>query len=452
MWRERAAVFAYLVMESLIWFVLAAVCAAGAGSAGPAYLTFLIAMAAGYGLVRALVMFDADPRALVLAGCLLTLAGLQLLLHVQQHPGGNPLSLVWLGRLIAEPEGYLATRWPEAWGVFFAAAAWLRAAFVAQKRFTYARVMTSFSLGVAVLLLLLLLGQGGGAEGAINGAAVPFFVAGLTAIALVQLQRAGQSEREFLRGPWLAVMLATVGSLALVSLLTGLFPLGALNRLLAPVGELALLILDAIIYLIAFPIGWLLAKLLSALLGGRHIEMPKPANVASQAADQAQNAGHHGPVAAFFLVLFKFAALVLLAALIGYVIYRVFRRLRRPEPAADEVRESLGSAGRFGDELNALMQGLLGRFRRRPAQAEPSLSPGLLRVRRLYLRALDRSEEIGVPRPLAATPSEFSPALAGALQTETARTLSDRFAAARYGRIEPTAAELATLERELDGK
>lgn len=449
MWRARAAVFAYLAMESLIWFVLAAVCAAGAGGSGPWYPTLLLAMLAGYGLVRGLLKFDADPRVLVLAGCVLTLTGLQLLLRIQESPGGNPLSLVWLSRLVADPEGYLATRWPEGWGVFFTAVGWLRAAFLAQKRFTYARVMTGFCAGVATLLVLLLLGQGGGAGGAINGAAAPFFVAGLSAIALVQLQRAGQDDRELLRGPWLVVMLATLAALSLVSLLSGILPLRSLNRLLAPVGNLALLVLDAVIYVIAFPIGWLLAKVLTLLLHGRRVEMPKPENVATQAADKAQNVGQHGPVAAFFLLIFKVVALLLLAALVCYVIYRVFRRLRRPPPADDEVRESVGSAGRFGDELGALMQGLLGRFRRRVGAAEPSLPPGLLRVRRLYLRALARSEEIGVTRPAAATPAEFSPTLASVLQTEAARTLSDRFAEARYGRIEPPADELARLEREL---
>ena len=448
MWHERIATVCLLVMESLVWFVLAAVMAGGAGGAGPAYITVLLAVLGGFWLARGLQRFDLQPKTLAMIGGVLSLIALTVLLNLQYNPGGSPLSLGWLTGFVAAPDEYLRPRWPATWGVLFVAAAWARAVQVAHQELRYRLALGSFSVGLGVIVVTLLLGQASRVEDAINNAALPFFIAGLLTLALVHLHRAGPRAAEIVRGPWLPVMIGTIVGLVVVSAAIGLFPLDLLNRLLAPLGVLALLILDVVILLIALPIGWLVGQLLKLIYGPDGPTPPEPNRLASETAERFQQ-GDPPAVIAFFLLVFKLLFLLLLAALVAYVVYRVFRRLRRPASAEVEVRESVYREGGLSEDLGALTRGLLGRFRRADTAREPALPPPILRLRRLYLRVLDDAAARGTARPPAATPHEFAPELARTFGTPAPARLSDRFAAARYGRVEPSADELRALEREL---
>lgn len=449
MTRERIAILSFLVMESLAWYLLAVVLASGAGGDAPAYPTVLLAMVGGFLLTRALQRVDVSATAQIAMGVTISLLTLLVLLNLQYNPGGSPVSLAWLGGFLAEPDRYLAPRWPQTWGVLVVVACWFRAVQVAQWDFSYAQVLTTFSTGLGVFIIAVLFSQSTRAETAINAAALSFFVIGLFTLALIQIRRADGTDRAFIRGPWLGVTVGVVAGLALVSVAIGFFPIDLLYRVLAPVGRLTLAVLDIVILLIAFPIGWLATKLLGLIVGNRTLEFPRPNQVASDTAEQITRQSERGGAAAFFLLIFKFLFLLALAALIAYLLYRVFRRLRRPVGEGDELRESVYQEGSIGADLRALVGGLLGRFSRDGGPREPDLPAGALRVRRLYLRALDRAEASGSARPPATTPIEFSPTLAQSLDMPTPEPLSGRFAAARYGRVEPSAEEIAALERTM---
>jgi hypothetical protein len=450
MWRERMAILSFLVMESLIWFVLANVLAGGSGGIGPSYVTLVAATLGGFVLTRALQRFELETRTLVALGSGVSVLALLMLLNIQYNPGGSPVSLSWLAGFIESPDGYLASRWPQTWGVIVVAAAWFRAVQVAQQDFTYSLVLGSFSIGLSLVVLVLLLGQASRVGQAVNMAALPFFVCGLFALALTQLRRAAQPDADFLRGPWLPVLLGTIVGLALVSIAIGAFPLDALNHLLAPVGMLALRVLDLIILAIALPIGWLLTQIITRLLGREGFEWPRPNQAATDAAERVQQQGDQNVIAAFFLLVFKFLFVLALAAVLAYVIYRVFRRLRRPVRGAEEVRESVYREGSLGSDLAALFRGMLGRLNRGDSAREPALPAGILRLRRLYLRVLNDAAARGATRPLPATPHEFTPVLIGALNSSVPERLSERFADGRYGRIEPSREDLAALERAVE--
>lgn len=448
--RDSLAHAMLLVAESLAFFTLATVLASGAGGDGPAFPTVLLAMVGGFALIRALLRFDISPVAQALVGAGLTALVLLVLLNVQYQPGGNPLSLAWLGGFFDGPDHYLTSRWPQTWGAIVIVIAWFRAVFRAQHELTYQSALVTFSAGLILFVIALLFGQSSTAVTAINVAALPFFGCSLLALALIQIRRADQSDAELTRGPWLGVMIGIVGALAAISVLVGFFPLAWLDRLLAPVGRVALAILDLLILVIAYPIGWLATWLLSLLLGDRQIAFPQTTQVASDAVQQVQREGERGAVLAFFLTILKFLFVLGMILLAAYIVFRVFRRLRRPAREADEVRESVYGEGSLSGDLRDLFDGLLNRLRRGDAaDGQPPLSPAGLRVRRIYLRALDKAAERGSVRPPAATPHEFSPTLSNSLDLTEPDQLSDRFAAARYGRLEPTGDEIASLERSV---
>ncbi len=450
MWRRRLADFGMLATEATALFVLGATLSSGTDGHRLSFVTVLLAMLGGFYLVRFLINFDTGVPALISAGIAASVLALLVLLNLQFAPSAGPLSLGWLGRLAADPEGALAGRSAVVYGVLIVAFAWGRAVTLAQRELSYQGAMASFTVGLVLVLTLLAIGQGMQAARTINAAALPYLLFGLLTLSMVQLSRAQYHQGDMLRGPWVATLAGTVGLLALISAAIGLFPLGLLNTLLAPVGALALQALDLIILVIALPLAFLVQWIIGMIHGNKPWEIQAQDPAAGSLVEDLQRRAAEGGPPAFLAFLVKVLFLAALAALVGYILWRTFRRLRRPLTDDDETRESLEQEGGLGADLGALFGGLLGRFRRAPRpDREPDLPAGALAVRRLYVRALRRAEGSGVRRPEASTPAEFAPALAETLHAPSAVTLSDRFAAARYGRVVPSPDEIAALDREV---
>jgi hypothetical protein len=450
MTRDRAATLAFLVMEALVFYVVVSLLARGAGGNGPNVLTVIVAMLVGFGFARLLQRFDVSPVPLAIGGAVVTILALTILLNVQYNTGANPLSFGWLTGFADSPDGFLQTRWPQTWGVIIVTAVWLRAVIAAQHELSYPHVLLSFSIGLVIFVVALIFGQGSRIHDHINYSALPFFICGLIALALLQLRRAGEPDSDVTHGPWIAVVLGTVGTLTLLSAVLGFFPLGFFYWLLRPLGILLLRVLDIVIYLIALPIGWLVTFLIVRVFG-RNFEMPVTQEAATQVAEEAQRQGERGALLGFLLVVFKFLFVLAVLAIAAYIIYRVFRYLRRREQRAEEVRESVEREGSLGEDLNALWRGMLGRFNRPRARLqEPELPDGARRVRRLYLDLLDDAETRGTVRRPPATPHEFAPDLSRAYVGPAPERLTERFAAARYGRVSPSREEVAALERDVN--
>lgn len=447
-WRRQPALITYLAADALIVFMLTAAVARAAGGPGPSAVIMLLAAFGGFLLVRGLQRFDAATPVLVGVASAGTLLAMLVLINLQYNFENGPLALGWLGELVTEPEELFRGKSAEVIGIVAILVAWFRGGLVAQRELTYTRALASYSVGLVITAVLLLFVQGSGARTAINGAALPYFMCGLLTLALVHLSRADATKGGLLSGPWLATLGGTIGTIAAVSLIIGLFPINFLNTVLAPVGWLALRVLDIVIFAIAVPIAFLVTLLLNLLLGDRQLNFPEVRqDFASDAAQQALERGEQGGPPEFLILLAKTIFLLLLAVAIGYALWRAYRRLVRP-PVADasgEEREAL--SGSIGSDLGALLGSMLGRFRRGESTREPDLPADVRAVRRLYVRALDRAEQAATPRPASATPREFSTSLADALHNPAAVTLSERFAAARYGMVPPSKEELAALER-----
>lgn len=449
-WRRDLALASYLTADALLVFMLAAAVCRAAGGPGPSAWVVVPAAFGGFLLVRALLRFDTGTPALIGVAGAVTVLAMLVLLNLQYNLENGPLALGWTRDLLTDPEQLFRGKSAEVIGMVAVLVAWLRGGLVAQRELTYTRALASYSVGLVITAVLLLFSQGSNARTAINGAALPYFMFGLLTLALVHLSRA-DAAGSLLSGPWIATLGGTVGAIAAVSVMIGLFPIDFLNTVLAPVGWLALRVLDIVIYAIAVPIAFLVSLILRLLLGDRGLQLPPVRqNTTTEAADRLLERAEQGGPPELLVFLAKLIFLLLLLSAISYVLWRAYRRLARPPrpESGGEEREALH--GSIGSDLGALLGSMLGRLRRGEGTHEPDLPADVRAVRRVYLRALDRAEHAGAARPAAATPREFSRTLADTLSNPAAVTLSERFAAARYGMITPRGEEVGELERLLE--
>ncbi|HTE85130.1 MAG TPA: DUF4129 domain-containing protein [Dehalococcoidia bacterium] len=444
-WRIRLAVLAILTMEALALFVLGTLLAGIGGHAGPSLVTILLAALAGYALVRFLQRFDLPRRPLIVAGGCASVLGLWILWTVQF--GGGPLDLSPLGAFTSDPARELNRHTPELFGVVVIGIAWVRGALIGSRpQVTHRAVLASMTVGLGIVVVGISIGRAAIASRAIDNAALPFFVAALVALALIQLSQSEHIQGDTWRGPWLVALAGTIGALALVGGLAGLLPLDGLNTVLAPVGNLLLVAVDLLLYILVLPIVVVFNWVLTKLLAGRMHPLDFKFQTFQQATRELQHQGHPSGFTLLLVNLGHLLVIAIVAAIVALVLIWVFKRVEREEDVEIGEHEPFESRGALRSDLQGLLEGLLSRFRRPARQADPALSPRLLALRRLYLSMLRRSEARGLSRPTAATPREFAPLLERQLDSSLPADLSARFSGGRYGLIEPSEHDLRRLE------
>jgi hypothetical protein len=445
-WRHWIADLAFVVMESLSTFVLAGLVTGIGGHHGPGIVTMVFAALGGFLLARLLRQFELPRQALAGAALLLSIGGICLLAALDANAAGlspNPVSVVSGGtRSVAT----LDSRWSELAGLAFVTIAWIRGALGgARSSLNRGIVLTSLTIGLVILAAGLSVGRASVSSRAIDQAALPFFTAGLVSLALINLNQSEHIRGGSWRGPWLLVVLGTVACMVTLAALSGLLPLDTLDTVLAPLGFLVLLLIDALIYLLALPTVILLNWILTHLLRGRLHPIQLPPSPGANAAQQLHGQSHHGP---FVLALFHIGHVLLvtgvLVAVIG-TLWWAYSRLRRYSPEDSVLHEPIEHDLGLASDLRSLLQGLLGRFGPKPRLEEPRLSPRLQALRRLYLSLLGRAALAGYPRPTGATPREFASTLQQGLAEPNAESLSYVFSAGRYGLIEPSDETLRRL-------
>ncbi|HZQ37709.1 MAG TPA: DUF4129 domain-containing protein [Dehalococcoidia bacterium] len=446
----------FLLMESLALFVVCAVLTAASDGEPMVFPAFFAAEAGGFFLVRGLLQFELPRRTLVIAGGLVSLLGLVTIAGLALDPSAWPPGWPGLFRFLGNPgDTAQAAGATAVYGIAFLIVAWGRGIILSQVRLERPQALRSFTVGLGALVLGLLAGQGSRAQGAVNAASIPLVAFSLLTLALLHLREARPDGTSALRGPWLLISAGTIAMLALAGAAIGVLPLGPAgwfyDHAIEPVLAAALVVIIWIVIVIAYPFAWLIAEFLANVVGQAKFQPPKPANVTQEDAAQQLKNGAHGGASALLIVLFKLVVVLLVVVLISYLAYRLFYRLHRA-PAEGEEREALEHEGSLRADLLSLLGSLLPRRGAKASPAEPELPDELLRVRRLYLHALDRAQEHGHPRPAAATPDEFEPELAQALAGDTAAAATRAFVAARYGRIAPDRTELQQIERRVAGR
>jgi len=446
MWRNRVTDVAFVSMEALSTFVLAALVAGIGGHRGPGLLTMVLASLGGFLLSRGLQQFDLPRQVLVSTAIIISLLGIWLLASLSlagAQASVNPLLAVTGG---TSSVASLDARWTEIAGLAFITMGWVRGAVAGARAALSQRVvLSSLTIGLAIMVVGLSLGRATISSRAIDQAAMPFFTTGLLSLALINLNQSEHIRGDSWRGPWLLVLAGTIGVIFAAAALAGLLPLDLFDAVLAPLGFLLLLLIDALIYLLALPtviiLNWLLTHLLRGRLHPIRLPPPPPANAAQQLRHQA----HHGGLLLALINVAHFLLLLGLFAAVLFALWWAYSRLREPAPDETVVHEPLEHESGLADDLRAGLAELWRRFRPRTQDPEPPLSPRLRALRRLYLALLDRARAAGYARPPGVTPREFAPTLRRGLEEPAAEPLSYSFSAGRYGLIEPSEETLRQL-------
>jgi hypothetical protein len=290
------------------------------------------------------------------------------------------------------------------------------------------RLLLTGAATLAVLSLLWLITTGGDTSGA---GQLRHYVLGFFAIGMLTSGVAGFANVDWPSGAghwsgpsfrhWLLVVSGTAGILILLGwLLAGALAFDS-AQLLAPLGVVAEWLLTALVYVIGYPVGFLLTGVawVVALLRGWFGQQPLPTrpeapNIAKWLEESRARSGAAEP-----LVAFEVLKWLILALVIGAVIFLIVRAFRRSFYRADsgevsEERQSLWSWRSLGDDLGAPFRRLAGLRRRRAEGASPiwdeetGLPPD---PRAVYARLLEEGRLAGQPRRETETPLEYILAL-----------------------------------------
>jgi hypothetical protein len=433
-------------MEALAIFVLGNLLAATAGRSGPGIVVILVAIAGGFAVVRLLLRFYFPRRLLIAVGASVSVLSFWILWSIQFSDG--PLDFVPLLDFASNPVNSLNRATAEVFGVIVLALAWVRGCLIGLRpQITHRAVLTTLTVGLVIVVLGLTAGRAAIGSRGIDEAALPFFVCGLLALALIQLSQSEHIQGDTWRGPWLVSLLGTIGALALVGAVAGLLPLDAVNRVLSPVGDLLATSIDVVLYILVLPIVIVFNWILTRLLSGRLHPLDLRYQTFEQAVRQPGHVSHPSGFVLFLARLGNLLVVVLLVLVAALILLWIFHRLERDDDVAPNERERIATRASLGADLNDLLTAVLRRFRKGSHSLAPQLSPRLQKLRRLYLALLRRAERDGLPRPVALTPLEFAPPLDQRFNSDLPGKLSIQFSAGRYGRIEPSDRELQELEK-----
>lgn len=138
-----------------------------------------------------------------------------------------------------------------------------------------------------------------------------------------------------------------------------------------------------------------------------------------------------------------------------FVIFLIFRlgegiQWRRGE--MEEERESLLSREavllNLRKSVQARLEELAARFRRSSRLSRRQRARAALRIREIYAQLMETSADLGTPRPAAATPLEFLPALRSVFPDRgpDLETITRAYLRVRYGELPETRSEVEAVE------
>jgi hypothetical protein len=301
-------------------------------------------------------------------------------------------------------------------------------------------------------LLWLLPGDDADTAGRLGPYVIGFFATGLLTAGLASYAgveweqgdkspRAGAGVRR-----WLLIIASSVATLVLLGwLLAGALSFDLAARLAAPLGTAGEWLLMALVYAVAYPIGFLLTgfawllELFRSWFGGPPPpqNLGPPPDIDKWLKESQARSDQSGPLPVFEVL--KWLLLALAAAGVVYLIVRAFRRSFYPADSQEvsEDRESLWSWHDLGSGLRAPLAGLVSRRRKatetlRMWNEDEGLPPD---PRAVYARLLEEGQRAGRPRQAAETPLEYAGAL-GSLAGEERPGLEDittAYVSYRYG-------------------
>ena len=334
----------------------------------------------------------------------------------------------------------------------FGVVLWWRGTRIAEDIPNFAGILMAFRVGVIfVAFQSILEGITPMREGA-AGMVVPFFVGGLSALALSHMERVDRLRSIRTTGYGVFVPAGVISAVAIMGLVIGLLPFGELGKIMGYLARAFDFATYTVFYFILLFLGYIAEILINAgnwLLSFVRLPFRMQNPLADNTLDRLreQNLDPGTPENVYNLV--RIVVILVLALIVLFVLARAFRRRRRR--AAFEEMELHGAV-----ESDVLGGGLLPAWLQRLwaglSGSDGGDIPGALAaVIRLYLLLLQWAARAGFPRAASRTPFEFQLELERAVgQREgTIDRLTKAFTAVRYGQELPPPEEVRQLEQDL---
>jgi len=429
---------------------------------GPPVLVVLVTALAAFGLMRAFTKARLSGPLGAAAMLLLSLAVLNIMMHVTLARSLLFWEMGGLERFLADPASYfpkeldvIAFVQRPTIGVPHGAAAttsviglivlWARFLVAGRSAVSFERVTRSFTIGFIVVLIAAIAAEIG-EMGHIAGYAVPYFVMGVLTLAVAHSARPqGVMEGTRRNAPWMVSVLGTIGALSVTALMLGLLALFDVGSAFQLVADAIFRLFGLVLIIVITPIFWLMESLVRLLGISPGRELIAPVAIPTPAPpEQATGVEEERfRLAEMLLLLAKVVALTLLTygAFVGI---RMLLGRRRGE--GDEEFIEIRTVDAPSTGLSALLRNIVPRRRGGGAGAEWMRRH---EAYRLFGRAVRSADERGLSLRPGETPLEFAGVGARMLDARMFPAIAEQFDRARYGRHYPEHETLAPLEREL---
>ncbi len=340
-----------------------------------------------------------------------------------------------------------------AFSVAFMVVLWWRGSLLAQETMGLDGLKFSFQWG-AVALVVALLAEGLTTFDLLNGYLIAaYFGVGLAGLALARFS-SELGEFQDMSLDWWAPIAGSVAGVLLLGLIATAVGLGGLDevlrQLLGAVGEAGGWIIQPVILIIGIIAGLManLVNWISGMFGGGDLSQFDAAvsRIEQFQQEVRQEASDGGPPR-ILIDIMKWTAFLGGLSLAGWIVYRLFRVRGgwRTPSGVEEVRESLFSWGRVGQDMSAAWagwwRGLAGSRAGRREEARQPRTP-----REVYYAMVALAGELGQPRREWQTPREHQWDLQDLMPVSSVAGIVNSFQQACYGEREAGEEELTSLQ------
>ncbi len=380
-----------------------------------------------------------------------------LTLASQVQSAGQGFDIGWIGALLSEskPEYYVRT---VALASVFSLVFWWRGGKLAATEYPAEHLSFTFRVGLVVFSIGAVVDVFHSADLKMFPLMFAFFAAGLIGLSIGHiLPTAG---RTLTSQRWIRVIGVLVGAIMVVGFLFSLLQKGFLNFILAPFGVLLNAVGTVVLYIVIFPIVYIIEFLVRGLfwlLGRFSSEAERPelntGPIMQEMLEQVQKeTGDGTPLWVYILQWTSLTIIVLIALFILAKAFHQTMRWRRVDD--DGEREGLDEDVDPALDMARLLYNLLpDRFRRRRGERGlrlPDDEQDVVDVFRVYFGMLKVAQGEGMPRRGEQTPTEYKPTLARLFPERFVDMATSAFERACYGRRPASKEDIDEMRNNLE--
>jgi hypothetical protein len=407
----------------------------------------LLALVSSYALMSYILTVNVTPRIRGLIGMATTIPAMLILVNMNTGSGLIPINTLVSGDVVATV-GVVGT-------LIFLIVVWWRGSSVAQEDMSLDAVRSAFMWGLGVLFGAALVDSLVDAR-VVNGfLVIGFFSVGLLGLSLARFS-SENGETHTMSREWLMPIIVSVVGVVALGLVISAIGLGGLDDVTKETlkfgGSAGFWILRPILLLMGLFAGMVVGFVnwLSSIVGtGDFTALIDAQARLNEFHEGLREQSEEKEASTALVTMAKWLALGVATAVVGYVVYRLFRsrRFMAQEDDVEETRESLFTWRRANDDVS----GMFGDWWKKMFSVKEKGSGGgrdPATPREFYHGFLGLASRLGRPRRDWQTPNEHQRSIWGLLPTDPVFRIVQRFQRSHYGRTGSDDAGIEDLRKD----